>query len=120
MQTICFEDPDIKGAAFANAGAYLLLDRPSLDDAQDDEGNVAVQLNESELTAMAQEPGTSEVLRLYSDATLTRWVPCNGAAVMCYMSSPAERLFISRRDLKLMARTIGESRGIPALANTNS
>ncbi|THJ45056.1 hypothetical protein [Aeromonas veronii] len=114
MAGLSFTDPDIQGAIFDHAGVYLLLDKDSLSDAQDDQGLAMIQLTEIEVTALEKESCATLVARLHSDATLIKWVTCNLNALNCFLSSPADRLFISRRDLSWMAKCIKDSRGVPA------
>lgn len=116
MAGLSFTDPDIQGAIFDHAGVYLLLDKESLYDAQDDQGLAMMQLTEVEVTALEKVRCATPVARLHSDATLIKWVTCNLNALNCFLSSPADRLFISRRDLSRMAKCIKDGRGTPALA----
>lgn len=116
MTELSFADPEIQGVLFDHAGVYLLLDKDSLADAQDDQGLTMMQLTDSEVAALERGSCATTVARLHSDATLIKWVPCNLNALNCFLSSPADRLFISRRDLSRMAKCIKDGRGIPAWA----
>lgn len=116
MAELILADPDIQGVLFDQAGVYLLLDKNSLSNAQDDQGLTMVQLIDVEISALEKECCATTVARLHSDAALIKWVPCNWNALNCFLSSPADRLFISRRDLKRMTKDIKDGQGVPAWA----